>query len=149
MLSQKTITRVDKLVSMLMTVGLKGIKVCGSLRRGIDSTHDIDIMAQGELSRVLELPVYVVDIGKKKIKIHYQGMDVDIYRYEPAYFGAMQMFLTGPAGYNIGYRVKAKKMGMTLNQYGLWAGDIRVAGKTEEEVYNALGKEWKPPEERG
>ena len=37
---------------------------------------------------------------------------------------------------------------MSLNEYGLTRGDKLVAGRTEEEVYQALGVAWIPPELR-
>jgi DNA polymerase (family 10) len=47
-------------------------------------------------------------------------------------------------------RQRALKMGMTLNEYGLFRldGNSRVAGATEEEVYGALGLACIPPELR-
>ena len=42
------------------------------------------------------------------------------------------------------------KLGLTLNEYGLFQleGEERVAGETEEGVYDALGLVWIPPELR-
>jgi DNA polymerase (family 10) len=51
-------------------------------------------------------------------------------------------------GSGIGLRVVAKKKGFKLSQHGLFKGKKRIAGKTEEEIYHALGREWKRPEER-
>ena len=51
-------------------------------------------------------------------------------------------------GESIGLRVIAKRKGMKLNQYGLFKDGKRIAGKTEKEIYHALGREWKSPEKR-
>src|SRR3954454_13317217 len=61
----------------------------------------------------------------------------------------MQYF-TGSKSHNVAIRQRALKMGLTLNEYGLFRLDdnSRVAGVTEEEVYNALGLDWIPPELR-
>src|SRR5438105_2599920 len=42
----------------------------------------------------------------------------------------------------------AQEQGYKLNEYGLFKGTRRVAGKTEEEIYNTLGLDWMPPELR-
>ena len=61
----------------------------------------------------------------------------------------MQYF-TGSKEHNILLRSRALKLGLTLNEYGLFRIDdeTRVAGETEEEVYAALGLAWIPPELR-
>ncbi len=47
-------------------------------------------------------------------------------------------------------RTRALKLGLTLNEYGLFRleGNERVAGETEEEIYEKIGLEWIPPELR-
>jgi DNA polymerase (family X) len=47
-------------------------------------------------------------------------------------------------------RQRALKLGLTLNEYGLFTleGNQRVAGATEEEIYQKLGLAWIPPELR-
>jgi len=45
----------------------------------------------------------------------------------------------------------AKRKGMLLNQKGLYDRETRkfIVGENEEEIFNALGLEWKEPELRG
>jgi DNA polymerase (family 10) len=61
----------------------------------------------------------------------------------------MQYF-TGSKEHNILVRSRALKLGLTLNEYGLFKLETeeRVAGATEEEIYAALGLPWIPPELR-
>jgi DNA polymerase (family 10) len=61
----------------------------------------------------------------------------------------MQYF-TGSKDHNVAIRTRAVKMGLKLNEYGLFrmADDTRVAGETEEGIYQALGLPWIPPELR-
>jgi DNA polymerase (family X) len=61
----------------------------------------------------------------------------------------MQYF-TGSKEHNVALRQRAMKMGLTLNEYGLFRLDNqeRVAGTTEQEIYKALGLPWIPPEMR-
>ncbi len=45
-------------------------------------------------------------------------------------------------------RTLAKDAGLRVNEYGVFRGEERVAGATEEEVYRVLGLAWVPPELR-
>ena len=60
------------------------------------------------------------------------------------------LYFTGPSGYNIGMRVRAKKMGLKLNEYGIFdrVTGAYLGGKTEDEVYKVLNKTPKLPELR-
>jgi DNA polymerase (family 10) len=61
----------------------------------------------------------------------------------------MQYF-TGSKEHNVALRTTAVKQGLTLNEYGLFTleGNERVAGESEEGVYNRLGYQWIPAELR-
>jgi DNA polymerase (family 10) len=58
------------------------------------------------------------------------------------------MYFTGSKEHNIELRRVAIDQGMSLNEYGLTKGEKLVAGRSEEEVYRALGFAWVPPELR-
>ena len=51
-------------------------------------------------------------------------------------------------GSSIGLRIVARKKGFKLNQHGLFKKGKRIAGRTEKEIYKALGRPWKLPENR-
>jgi DNA polymerase (family 10) len=61
----------------------------------------------------------------------------------------MQYF-TGSKEHNVVLRTQALKQGLSLNEYGLFTlqDEQRVAGASEEEVYQRLGYTWIPPELR-
>ena len=59
----------------------------------------------------------------------------------------MQYF-TGSKEHNITMRKRAQKQDLELNEYGLFSGEKSIAGETEEEIYQALGLAWIPPELR-
>ncbi|MDQ1471540.1 MAG: polymerase, partial [Bryobacterales bacterium] len=68
-------------------------------------------------------------------------------------FGAAMQYFTGSKEHNVALRQRAIRMGFKLSEYGLFrAGDegteVRVAGETEEGIYQALGLDWIPPELR-
>jgi DNA polymerase (family 10) len=64
--------------------------------------------------------------------------------------GAAMQYFTGSKEHNVAVRVRAVRMGFKLSEYGLFRNedDMRVAGETEEGVYQALGLAWIPPEMR-
>jgi len=142
-----------------LTPYCKKIEVAGSIRRGKPDPKDVDILlipkskgAWEQIKKYGERQKNHMRLkGDKIISFWKHGVQVDVYVTEPKGYGSMAMFLTGPSGYNIGLRIIAKKKGMKLNQYGLFnreTGEM-IAGKTEESVYQALGKAYKKPSLRG
>ncbi len=79
-----------------------------------------------------------------------EGLQVDVRVIPPESFGAALQYFTGSREHNVALRQRALRMGLTLNEYGLFTveGERRVAGETEEGVYEALGLAWIPPELR-
>ncbi|MBM3313267.1 hypothetical protein FJY70_01580, partial [candidate division WOR-3 bacterium] len=65
----------------------------------------------------------------------------------PEYGAALQYF-TGSKDHNVALRALAQKQGLKLSEYGLFRGERQVAGRTEEEVYSALGLAYIEPELR-
>jgi len=134
---------------------LKGIDnnffLAGSARRGKkEDLHDIDVIYVGE--KIPNIPGHAAFIkGKDIVRLTIKGESVDIYRTDKINFGAMYLFLTGPQEYNIIMRAKAKRSGRLLNQKGLYNRETRelIASENEEDIYNALGLNYKEPEFRG
>ena len=64
--------------------------------------------------------------------------------------GAAMQYFTGSKAHNVLLRDRAIQQGLKLNEYGLFRvdDDSRVAGETEEGIYEALGMAWVPPELR-
>ena len=54
-------------------------------------------------------------------------------------FGAALLYFTGSKGHNVALRQLAIQQGLKLNEYGLFRGTRRIAGRTEEQVYERLG----------
>src|SRR5207247_2053318 len=76
------------------------------------------------------------------------GLQVDLRVIEPACFGAALQYFTGSQAHNIELRKIAQAKKLKLNEYGLYRGSKCIGGRTEEEVYAALGLDWIPPELR-
>jgi DNA polymerase (family 10) len=77
------------------------------------------------------------------------GLDVDLRVVSEESFGAALAYFTGSKDHNIQMRELAIKKGWKLNEYGLFdKNEKMIAGRTEEEIYEALDLEWIPPEMR-
>lgn len=129
--------------------------ICGSVRRKCKMFGDIDIVTTTPLPEVLDrfrgvegVEFVAVDATRKAMNIYIDGIQIDVYKADVANWGAMTLFLTGSAFLNIIMRAKAKKQGYKLNQYGLWLGDELLAGKTEQQIFDALGLKYLEPKER-
>ena len=76
------------------------------------------------------------------------GLQVDLRVVPPESYGAALLYFTGSKAHNIALRGLALSRGWKLNEYGLFSGKRRIAGATEEEVYQKLGLPFIPPELR-
>ena len=80
------------------------------------------------------------------------GIQVDMRVVQKKSFGAAWQYFTGSKEHNVRLRSRAKKLGFSINEYGVTElnktdGKI-LAGKNEKDVYEAVGLEWIPPEMR-
>jgi DNA polymerase (family 10) len=139
--------------------GLERIAAAGSLRRGKDTIGDLDLLATGPgaaeaLERFVTHPKAHAVLGKgaNKASIQYglEGLQVDLRALPNESYGAAMQYFTGSKEHNIVLRSRALKLGLTLNEYGLFRleNEQRVAGENEQEVYGQLGLNWIPPELR-
>jgi DNA polymerase (family 10) len=140
---------VSELTDRFLGLGAHRIEVSGSVRRGKQEIGDLDLIVDGDIIALARgVQGELKEVGTQRTTMLYRGQQVNLF-YAKSNWGAMQFYLTGPKNYAIGYRMKAKTMGMKLDQYGLWKDGVVIAGETEEEIYLALGKVYKAPELRG
>src|SRR5438046_8972064 len=76
------------------------------------------------------------------------GLQVYLRAVEPDAYGAALLYFTGSKAHNIELRKIAQEKSYKLNEYGLFKGTRRAAGKTEEESYAKPGLDWGAPEPR-
>ena len=76
------------------------------------------------------------------------GLQVDLRVVAPESLGAALHYFTGSKAHNIQIRRLGRTRGLKINEYGVFAGERRVAGDTEESVFKALGLPFIPPELR-
>jgi DNA polymerase (family 10) len=76
------------------------------------------------------------------------GLQLDLRVVPRDSYGAALQYFTGSQAHNIQLRRRAQERGLKINEYGVFKGSRRLAGRTEEEVYEAVGLPWIPPELR-
>ncbi len=150
----------EELQTLFSTLpGISSISPAGSLRRGKDTIGDVDILVAGPQA-VQSLDTFVkwskVDEvlakgdNKASARVGVEGIQVDVRALPAESFGAAMQYFTGSKEHNVSLRTRAVKMGYTLNEYSLSreSDSQLIASLTEEEIYNALGLAWIPPELR-
>lgn len=137
---------------------VKELSLAGSLRRWKDTIKDIDILATSEnpreaMNAFVHLP-HVKDVlahgsTKSSIIIH-EGLQVDLRVVEEDSFGAALQYFTGSKSHNIRLREMAMKLGLKINEYGIFRekDEKKLGGKKEEDIYQILGLPYIPPELR-
>lgn len=139
--------------------GIERVEAAGSLRRGRETTGDLDLLVTGAgASRALDhlvrhpktQEVLGQGVNKASVSFGLDRLQVDVRALPHESFGAALQYFTGSKEHNVALRTNAVRQGLTLNEYGLFTleGNERVAGETEEEVYSRLGFSWIPPELR-
>lgn len=129
----------------------------GSLRRRAETCGDLDILAIGAAPAVMTtftgLPQVVRVLGHGETKSSVlldDGLQADLRLVSPTQKGAALQYFTGSKAHNIALRDRAMARGFRLNEYGLTrlSDGVVVAGAREEDIYDALGLAWVPPELR-
>ena len=155
----------EKLAAHLKSIeGIDSITPAGSLRRGRETVGDLDVLVTGPcciddtqraalIEQIVLFPGIDQVLAKGDNKVSFKlrnGLQVDVRTLAPDSFGAGLQYFTGSKSHGVALRQRALKMGLTLNEYGLnrLKDNKRVAGTTEEELYNTLKLDWIPPELR-
>jgi DNA polymerase/3'-5' exonuclease PolX len=142
------------------------LAVAGSYRRGAPDSGDIDIIFTSRkfnLAQAVEVleewGIIVATMSQKEHKFtgvchcpsgqwYYFHLDL-VYTTEKAWDAALLWF-TGSKGFNTKTRNKAKKLGLVLNQYGLFKRDDtqrkNPVALTEKKMLKTLGVPYVPPE---
>ncbi len=134
------------------------IQIVGSIRRHKPTVKDIDIVLIPSDAWKLEGEVLAIArpfrprlSGGKLKRVGYNGVQVDLYCATPETWATLLLIRTGSKENNIRLVTLAKKKGWHLSASGegLFNGNgRRVAGDSEESIYEALGLPYQRPEER-
>ena len=134
------------------------IQICGSIRRMKETIGDIDILITSKhpekimdyFVKIPEVKEIIVKGDTKTSILTKENLQVDLRVVSPESFGAAIQYFTGSKQHNIHLRELAIKKGLKINEYGVFKLDTnkKIAGETEESIYEALGMDWIPPEMR-
>ncbi|MFO7252415.1 MAG: helix-hairpin-helix domain-containing protein [Actinomycetes bacterium] len=136
--------------------GAGRVAVAGALRRGVETIAEVELLATAAdpaaLVAVLRGLPYLAEVAEEGPGIvaarAADGPRVRLHLTAAEAWGAALLAATGSAAHLARLRALAAGRGRTLTERGLFDGERRVAGATEEEVYAALGLPWVPPELR-
>jgi DNA polymerase (family 10) len=76
------------------------------------------------------------------------GLQVDLRVIPTVSFGSALHYFTGSKPHNIAIRALGLKRGLKVNEYGIFRGTGRIGARTEELVFDAVGRPWIAPELR-
>ena len=164
----------DRVLEYLEGVeAVERVEVAGSIRRWKDTIGDVDVLAASADSEAVvaaftdwEAADDVIEAGTHKSSLRADDMRVDLRVVVPEEFGAALQYFTGSKDHNVRLRNVAIDQERKLNEYGVFdvsgleadpeestAEDarregVRLGGAAEEEMYEALGLDWIPPELR-
>jgi DNA polymerase (family 10) len=152
--------RGEEILQSLQETGLASrIEIAGSLRRRKEIIRDIDIVAAsrepGLLCAAFRGLPGVVDVtadGPTKTSLRFaDGLAADLRVVSEEEYPAALLYFTGSQEHNTQLRGRAKKLGMKLNEYGLFAAEAPggpIPCASEVAIYAALGLAYIEPELR-
>ena len=149
---------VEEVVSVLSSIkGVEKVVPAGSYRRCKETVGDLDFLTIAEdrekvITTFTGMPMVsrVIASGGTKASVIERnlGIQMDLRVLPSESFGAALQYFTGSKAHNIKLRGIAKDKGLKISEYGVFKGEKYIAGRTEEEVYRAIGLVWIPPEMR-
>ncbi|MFW6106911.1 MAG: DNA polymerase/3'-5' exonuclease PolX, partial [bacterium] len=147
----------EDLVDYLRGVsGVKRAVIAGSYRRRKETVGDVDILVTCKRdSPVMERFVSYEDVeevvsrGSTRSTVRMRSkLQVDLRVVAEVSYGAALHYFTGSKSHNIAIRKIGMGKQLKINEYGVFRGDERIAGRTETEVYTAVGLPYIEPELR-
>ena len=136
--------------------GVNAVEVAGSLRRRQETVGDLDILVTAEPdSPVMDGFIGYQEVGEvvsrgdiRSTVMLRSGTQVDLRLVPRESYGAALHYFTGSKAHNIAVRRMGVERGLKINEYGVFRGEDRVAGRREEEVYRSVDLPYIEPELR-
>jgi DNA polymerase (family 10) len=148
---------VESLIEYLKSIdGVERVQAAGSYRRRQETVGDLDILVTGENgAKIMEQFVAYEDVDKVVSKgetrstvLLRTGLQVDVRVVAEESYGAALQYFTGSKAHSIALRNMAVDRDLKINEYGVFEGEERIAGESEEEVYAIFDLPVIPPELR-
>ncbi len=136
--------------------GAKEVIVAGSYRRRKETVGDLDILVTCKKGSPVmkgfveydEVDAIISRGTTRGTVLLRSGLQVDLRVVAQVSYGAALYYFTGSKAHNITVRMIAVKKKLKINEYGVFKGKRRVAGRTEKEVFKAVGLRYIEPELR-
>lgn len=145
------------LLAWLKDSGLAGeVSLAGSIRRGKPLIQDIDILASSRrpeklMERLVQAEGVVETLARGPTKTSVRlasGLQVDLRVVADGEFPYALLYFTGSKEHNVLMRQRAQRMGLKLNEYGLFKGERLLPARTEADCFRHLGLAYIEPELR-
>jgi DNA polymerase (family 10) len=142
---------------MLAQPGVKRADLAGSFRRGRETVGDLDLLVEASrgadtTAAFTKYPEVrsVLAQGPTRASVRLaSGLQVDLRVLDAGSYGAGLYYFTGSKAHNIAVRTMGQKRGLKINEYGIYKkGDRAIGGRREQDVFDAVGLPWIPPELR-
>jgi len=150
--------------------GVERVEVAGSFRRRKETVGDVDLLALCDGDGTPAVEHFVAYPGAARVEaaggtkgniVLPSGLSVDLRVIPRRSFGAALQYFSGSKEHNVAMRTRAVRRGLRVNEWGVFRvpegvdpetlgkeDGERVAGESEEDVYESLGMAWVPPELR-
>jgi DNA polymerase (family 10) len=138
------------------TPGVEALDLAGSLRRRAETVGDVDLLVASSRPAAVAA-AFLGDEGVRRVLargatkcsvVLTDGLQVDLRIVPRASYGAALHYFTGSKPHNIAIRRLGVKRHLKINEYGVFRGRRAIGGRTEQEVFDAVGLPWIPPELR-
>ena len=136
--------------------GVKSVDVAGSFRRRKETVGDLDILVTcGRDSPIMQRFLEYEDVAeilsqgdtRSTVRLR-SGLQVDLRAVPRESYGAALYYFTGSKEHNIAVRRLAVARKLKINEYGVYRGVRRIAGRSETEIFRSVGLPYIPPELR-
>jgi len=136
--------------------GVKRVEAAGSYRRGLETVGDLDILVtHTKTSKIMDRFVNYEDVQKvisegktRSTVVMRYGLHVDLRAVASNSYGSALHYFTGSKAHSVAIRQIGVKKGLKINEYGVFKGEKRIAGKEENDVYEQVGLPYIEPELR-
>jgi DNA polymerase (family 10) len=154
----RALTHAESFLQVLRSMrGVVAAEAAGSVRRRQETVGDVDLLvATSDPDPVVRAFTKARDVGTvvaegpTRCTVRLKGgLQVDLRIVAPESFGSALHYFTGSKTHNIALRTRAMRLGLKLNEYGVFDRQgHRLGGEREEEVFRAVGLPFIPAELR-
>jgi DNA polymerase (family 10) len=144
------------LTHMKTASGIGKVIIAGSYRRCKETIGDLDVLAAGTRPKaVIDHFIGYEEVANTSVKgttratvMLQSGVQVDLRVVPKESFGSALHYFTGSKSHNIAIRKLGQARGLKINEYGVFRGANRIGGRSERDVFSAVGLPYIEPELR-